>query len=118
MSSPLALRTVLGDYPHTRALKHGDITSDEVTLAFVDVKPINLAFKPMVREQQFDVCEMAIVTFVQAKAHGKPLVLLPAVMLGRFQHHCMLYNSERGPLAPTGLAGRRVGVRASSQTTG
>jgi 4,5-dihydroxyphthalate decarboxylase len=61
---------------------------------------------------------MAIVTFLMAKAHGKPLALLPAVMLGRFQHHCMLYNSERGALTPQTLAGRRVGVRAWSQTTG
>jgi 4,5-dihydroxyphthalate decarboxylase len=53
-----------------------------------------------------------------AKAHGKPLTLLPAVMLGRFQHHCMLYNSARDPLTPQTLAGRRVGVRAYSQTTG
>jgi 4,5-dihydroxyphthalate decarboxylase len=112
------LRTVLGNYPHTLSLKRGDITSPAVTLEFVDVKPTHLAFKPMVREQQFDVCEMAIVTFLMAKAQGKPLALLPAVMLGRFQHHCMLYNSERGALTPETLAGRKVGVRAYSQTTG
>ena len=118
MSSPITLHTVLGDYPHTRPLKRGEIASSEVTLAFLDVKPTNRAFKPMVREQQFDVCEMAIVTYLQAKAYDKPLLLLPAVMLGRFQHHCMLYNSERGTLAAQDLAGRRVGVRALTQTTG
>ncbi len=115
---PIALRTVLGNYPHTLALKRGEIASAAVALDFVEVKPTNQAFKPMVREQQFDVCEMAIVTFLQAKAYGKPLVLLPAVMLARFQHGCMLYNSARGALAPHELAGRRVGVRAYSQTTG
>src|SRR5207245_7518712 len=96
----------------------GEIASAAVTLDFVEVKPTNLAFKPMVREQQFDVCEIAIVTFLQAKAYGKPLALLPAVMLARFQHGCMLYNSARGALAPLELDGRRVGVRAYSQTTG
>jgi 4,5-dihydroxyphthalate decarboxylase len=115
---PTALRTVLGNYPHTLALKRGEIASPSVRLEFVDVKPTHLAFKPMVRELQFDLCEMAIVTFLMAKAHGKPLALLPAVMLGRFQHHCMLYNAERGALTPHALAGRRVGVRAYSQTTG
>jgi 4,5-dihydroxyphthalate decarboxylase len=113
-----ALRTVLGNYPHTLPLKRGEITSGAVQLDFVDVKPTHLAFKPMVRELAYDVCEMAIVTFLMAKAFGKPLALLPAVMLGRFQHHCMLYNSERGTLTPQTLAGRRVGVRAYSQTTG
>ena len=116
--APPALRTVLGNYPHTLSLKRGEIPSGAVRLDFVDVKPTHLAFKPMVRELAFDVCEMAIVTFLMAKAYGKPLALLPAVMLGRFQHHCMLYNAERGALAPQKLAGRRVGVRAWSQTTG
>jgi 4,5-dihydroxyphthalate decarboxylase len=116
--APLALRTVLGNYPHTLPLKRGEIPAGTVRLDFVDVKPTHLAFKPMVRELAYDVCEMAIVTFLMAKAYGKPLALLPAVMLGRFQHHCMLYNVERGPLSPQTLAGRRVGVRAYSQTTG
>src|SRR5437660_7152596 len=118
MNSPVRLRTVLGDYPHTLPLKRGQVTSADVALEFVDVKPTNRAFKPMVREQQFDVCEMAIVTYLQARAYGKPLALLPAAMLGRFQHHCMLYNSARGTLAPEDLPGRRVGVRAYTQTTG
>jgi 4,5-dihydroxyphthalate decarboxylase len=113
-----ALRIVLGNYPHTLSLKRGDIASDAVRLDFVDVNPTHLAFKPMVRELAFDVSEMAIVTFLMAKAYGKPLALLPAVMLGRFQHHCMLYNAERAALTPQTLAGRRVGVRAYSQTTG
>ncbi|HXW23427.1 MAG TPA: hypothetical protein VEK73_01680, partial [Xanthobacteraceae bacterium] len=117
-NDPPTLRTVLGNYPHTAALKRGAAASPAVRLDFVDVTPTHLAFKPMVRELAFDVCEMAIVTFLMARAHGKPLSLLPAVMLGRFQHHCMLYNSARGGLTPQTLAGRRVGVRAWSQTTG
>jgi 4,5-dihydroxyphthalate decarboxylase len=116
--APPALRTVLGNYPHTLPLKRGEIPSGAVRLDFIDVKPTHLAFKPMVRELAYDVSEMAIVTFLMAKAYGKPLTLLPAVMVGRFQHHCMLYNSERGPLSPQTLGGRRVGVRAYSQTTG
>jgi 4,5-dihydroxyphthalate decarboxylase len=112
------LRTVLGTYPHTAPLKRGEIGSPEVALEFADIKPTHKAFKPMVRELAYDVCEMAIVTFLQAKAHGKPLVLLPAVMLGRFQHHCLVHNADRAVLRPEQLAGRRVGVRAYSQTTG
>jgi len=116
--TPPALRMVLGNYPHTLPLKRVEISSGDVRLDFVDVKLTHLAFKPMVRELAYDVSEMAIVTFLMAKAYGKPLALLPAVMVGRFQHHCMLYNAERGALTPQTLAGRRVGVRAWSQTTG
>jgi 4,5-dihydroxyphthalate decarboxylase len=112
------LSACLGTYPHTRALKGGDIRSDRVVLNFTEINPVNRAFMPMAREQRFDVCEMAIVTYLQAKAYGKPLMLLPATMLGRFQHGALLYNAERGPLRPVDLPGRRVGVRAFSQTTG
>ena len=55
---------------------------------------------------------------MQAKAYNKGLKLLPAAMLARFQHGTFLYNAERGKLAPADLAGRRIGVRSYSQTTG
>ena len=112
------LHTVLGSYPHVGPLKRGEITSDRVRLDFVEVKPTFKAFMPMVRQQAYDLCEMAIVTYLQARAWRKPLVLLPAVMLGRFRHSALLYNAERGPLTPADLPGRRVGVRAYTQTTG
>lgn len=112
------LRTVLGTYPHTLPLKRGDVTSAKVALEFIEVKPTNRAFKPMAMQQAFDVCEMAIVTYLQARAVNKPLVLLPAVMFGRFQHGCMLYNAERGSIGPLDLGGRRIAVRAYAQTTG
>jgi 4,5-dihydroxyphthalate decarboxylase len=112
------LDACFGTYPHTRPLKNGDIKSDRLALRFTEVEPINKAFLQMVRQEKFDVSEMAIATYLQAKAYGKPLVLLPATMMGRFQHGTMLYNSERGTVTPENLHGRRVGVRAFSQTTG
>src|SRR5271154_4394633 len=112
------LDVCLGTYSHTRPLKNGDIKSDRVMLHFTEVEPINKAFLQMVRQEKFDVSEMAIATYLQAKAYGKPLTLLPVTMMGRFQHGTMLYNSERGTVTPESLAGRRVGVRAFSQTTG
>ncbi len=105
------------DYPQTKALKNGEVASDRIALTFSDIKPANKFFKPMVREQRFDISEMAIGTFLQAKAVGKPLVLLPATIMGRFQHNTILCNVAR-PLAPADLPGKRVGVRAYSQTTG
>jgi 4,5-dihydroxyphthalate decarboxylase len=109
---------LLGDYPATAALKRGDIASSSVRLDFADIKPVSAGFKRTVRDLEFDVSEIAIVTFLIAKAHGKPLTLLPAVMMGRFQHPLIVYNAERGPLGPGDLAGRRVGVRSYSVTTG
>ncbi len=112
------LDVCFGTYPHTQPLKNGDIKSDRVALRFNEVNPINKAFLMMVRQMKFDVSEMAIATYLQAKAYGKPIVLMPATMFGRFQHGTMLYNSERGAVTPGNLAGRRVGVRSFAQTTG
>jgi 4,5-dihydroxyphthalate decarboxylase len=112
------LRIALGDYPHTLPLKRGEITSPWVKLDFIEVKPLYQAFKPMVREHAYDASEMALVTYFQAREHNKGLTLLPAAMLARFQHGTMLYNAERGRLTPSDLAGKRIGVRSYSQTTG
>ncbi len=112
------LRIALGDYPHTLPLKRGQVTSPWLKLDFVEVKPMHKAFKPMVREHAYDASEMALVTYLQAKAYDKGLKLLPAAMLARFQHGCMLYNAARGKLDPASLPGCRIGVRAYSQTTG
>jgi len=111
------LQTLLGDYPLTSALKRGEIASDLVALDFADYRPINTGFKPMVREGRFDVSEMAIVTYLIAKAHQKPMVLLPAVVMGRFQHEYALYNRAKGKLTPADLKGKRVGVRSFTTTT-
>jgi 4,5-dihydroxyphthalate decarboxylase len=112
------LRTLLGDYPHTAALKAGAITSDRVALDFVNYSPTNKGFKPMVREQAFDVSEMAIVTYLIARSFAKPMVLLPAVVMGRFQHRYALYNPEHGHVSVSDLAGKRVGIRSFTTTTG
>ncbi len=112
------LSILLGNYPNAMALKKREITSNLVDLDFADVKVSNTAFKPLVREAKFDVAELAIVTYLQAKVYGKPYVLIPATVLGRGQHHTIAYNPERGLLRPSDLAGKRVGVRAYTQTTG
>ena len=72
----------------------------------------------MVREGAFDVSEMAIVTYLMAKSFGKPMVLLPNVVVARFQHAHALYNAKSGTLTPADLNGKRVGIRSFTTTTG
>ncbi|SEK61854.1 4,5-dihydroxyphthalate decarboxylase [Roseateles sp. YR242] len=112
------LRTNLADYPVTKAMKDGRVRSDIVRLDFCGPTPAHNGFKAMVRENAFDAGELAIVTYLQAKAYGKPYVLLPAPISGRFQHHCGGFNIDFGHLDPKDIEGRRVGVRTYAQTTG
>jgi 4,5-dihydroxyphthalate decarboxylase len=114
----MKLRVLLGDHPHTAALKAGKIASDLVEMEFADYKPTNKGFKPMVREAAFDVSELAIVTFLMAKAWDKPMVLLPDVMMARFQHAFAVVNLASGIATPKDLEGKRVGIRSFTTTTG
>jgi 4,5-dihydroxyphthalate decarboxylase len=114
----MRLRTLLGDHPCTAALKHGQLKSGSVTLDFVDYSPTNKGFKPMVRDAAFDVSEMAIVTYLMARSVGKPMVLLPSVVVARFQHAYALIHARLAPLTPAGLGGKRVGIRSFTTTTG
>lgn len=117
MQAPI-LRMALKNYPHTLGIKSGEIADPRVTLDCVDIDPIYRAFAPMARRQEYDVSEMAIVTYLQAKTYGKPLIMLPTVVAARLQQGCIVYNANRGPLTLADLPGKRVGVRAYSQTTG
>lgn len=118
MSAPYRLKTLLADYPVTHAIRTGAVSSPLIEFDFAPYEVSNHAFKPMVRDAAFDAGELAIATFLQAKDWGKPLVLIPATISGRFQHHCIAYNVDRGALRPEDLSGKRVGVRAYTQTTG
>jgi 4,5-dihydroxyphthalate decarboxylase len=112
------LRAVLGSYPHTAALKSGALQSPDVALDFVEVQPVHKAFAPMVRRAEYDLCELAIVTYLQAKAYGRPVVLLPAVVASRLQRGCIIYDRKNGVVTPQSLETGRIGVRAYTQTTG
>ena len=112
------LKTNLADYPQTKAIREGRVTSDVVQLDCCGPEQAHNGFKAMLRENQFDAGELAIVTYLQAKAYGKPYIALPAPISGRFQHHCAGFNRELGHLDPKDIEGKRVGVRTYAQTTG
>ena len=110
----MRLKTLLGNYPVTQALKDGRVRSPSLEFEFADVKVPHTAFKRVVRDLEFDVAEIAIVTYLMAKSFGKPLRLLPAVMFGRFQHPYLVSISGIGP---KDLEGKRIAIRSSSVTT-
>jgi 4,5-dihydroxyphthalate decarboxylase len=114
----LTLRTAVASYPHVVALKQGRVTSDRVRLDFEEMPQITRGFRRMVRTLDFDLCEIALTTLAQAHAYGKPLVGLPVVLMRGFHHGALVCRRDAAIRGPQDLAGRRVGVRAWSQTTG
>ncbi|MDX3906490.1 MAG: phosphate ABC transporter substrate-binding protein [Pigmentiphaga sp.] len=118
VAARMTLKTNLADSPVAMAMKDGRVSSDLVHLDFCGPKTAHDGFKPMIRHNAFDAGELAIVTYLQAKAYGKPFVILPTPMVGRFQHHCIGFNKEFGHLDPKDIEGKKVGVRTYAQTTG
>jgi 4,5-dihydroxyphthalate decarboxylase len=116
-AAPTAWHALLGDYPATRALRNGQVPSPLLRLDFADVAVPSKAFKRVVRDLEFDVAELALMTFLMARSRGVPLRLFPVVLFGRNPLPYLVCCADRGRLAPRDLMGRRVGVRAYTTTT-
>jgi ABC-type nitrate/sulfonate/bicarbonate transport system substrate-binding protein len=114
-----AYKTALVTYPHTQALKDGAVSPRTFTFDFEDVPVIIKAFRRMVRGLEFDISEMAITTYLTAKAHGKRFTAIPVFPMRAFHHGAILYNTTSGIRTPKDLEGKKVGVnRGYTVTTG
>jgi 4,5-dihydroxyphthalate decarboxylase len=118
MATP-AYNTALVTYPHTQALKDGTVVPRTCTLDFEEVPVIVKAFRRMVRGLEFDISEMAITTYLTAKAHGVRFTAIPVFPMRAFHHGAILYNTRSDIRTPKDLEGRKVGVnRGYTVTTG
>ena len=112
------LTIAVAEYPHTAAVRSGAISIEGVDAEIVTVKPQIGAFRRMVRNVEFDVCELAPTTYIIAKAYGAPFTALPIFVMRNFHHRGLLVHPDAGIAHPKDLEGKRVGVRAYSVTTG
>lgn len=118
MADKVKLTIAVADYPHTAAVRDGSIPIEGVDAEIVTVKPQIGAFRRMVRNVEFDVCELAPTTYIIAKAYGAPFTALPIFVMRNFHHRGLLVRPDAGIRTPKDLEGREVGVRAYSVTTG
>ena len=108
MAQPLRLNIAIADYGHTRALKSGAVPIEGVEPNFIEVKPIIGAFRRMVRDVEFDVCEMAPTTYMIARALGAPFIAIPVVVMRRFHHGGFVVRPDSGIKVPKDLEGKRL----------
>ncbi len=118
MSAPLRLKTAIATYGHTAALKDGRVAIDGVAPDFIEITPIIQAFRRMVRDVEFDICEMAPATYMIARSFGAPFKALPVFIYRRFHHGGFVVRQDAGIRRPKDLEGKKVGVRAYSVSTG
>lgn len=118
MSQPLVLRIAIGKHDHVEPLRDGTVASERLHLEFVEFDPLPKAFRQMVRHLDLDVSEMALTTHVLAHHFGRPITALPIPLWRRLHHSNLVCAAGSDVGGPKDLEGRKVGVRAYSQTTG
>ena len=118
MTGKVHLKLAIAEHPHTSAIRDGSIPIEGVDAEFITVKPQIGAFRRMVRDVEFDVCELAPTTYIIARAYGAPFVGLPIFVVRRFHHGGLLVRPDANIKTPKDLEGKKVGVRAYSVTTG
>jgi 4,5-dihydroxyphthalate decarboxylase len=116
-ATPIPLKVLLGNYPDTLALKRGEVRARDIALDFTEIEPVHAGFDRTVRDLEFDISELALVTFLLAKAAGVPLVLLPMVTFSRPQQPYLVYNARRGVIRPSDLPGKTLACRLYSSST-
>ena len=113
------LKTVTRTQGNNQALKDGTVAPRTFAFDFEEVPVLVDAFRRMVRGLEFDICEMAITTYICAKAHGKRMTAVPVFLVRAFHHGAILLNNKAGIRTPKDLEGRKVGVnRGYTVTTG
>jgi 4,5-dihydroxyphthalate decarboxylase len=111
--------TVTRTQGNNQALKDGTVRPKTFEFDFVEVDPLIAAFRRMVRGLEFDICEMAITTYICARANGKKMTAIPVFLVRAFHHGAILVNADAGIRSPKDLEGKRVGVnRGYTVTTG
>jgi 4,5-dihydroxyphthalate decarboxylase len=118
MSEP-SLRTVSRTQGANIALKTGEVQPHGYRLEFEEVPVLVHAFRRMVRALEFDVCEMALTTYLCAREHGVPFTAIPTFLVRGLHHGAVVRAADTELALPDGLHGTRIGVnRGYTVTTG
>ena len=118
MAGNLKLDIAIAELPNTSKIRDGSIPIEGVDANFLTISPQIGAFRRMVRDLEFDVCEVAPTTYIIARGYGIPIIGLPVFVTRTFHHHGLLVRPDAGINTPKDLEGKKVGVRAYSVTTG
>lgn len=118
MTEAPVLKIAIGKHAHAAPLRDGRVTSDKLKLDFIDIEPLPKAFRQMVRSDDLDIAEMAVVTYLLAHHFEKPITGLAIPLWSRLPHTNLVCPKDSPLTGPADLTGKAVGVRAYAQTSG
>lgn len=113
----LTLKIAIDRTPYTEALFNGTVASERVDFDFISVQPITRAFRRMVRGLEFDACEIALATLAVAHRFEIPITGIAATLLREYPLSKLVCLQDSPLRQGANLRGRRIAVRAYSQTT-
>lgn len=115
----LKLKTVFRTQGNNEALKDGTVQPQSFDFEFEEVEPLIAAFRRMVRGREYDICELALTTYICSRAFQKGFTAVPIFLVRAFHHGAILHNIKTGIKSPKELEGKKVGVnRGYTVTTG
>ena len=96
MSEKLRLTLATGDYEIVRAIKEGTLQPDGMELTVLTDMDSGARHDRMVRNREFDICELSGSSTLMAKDRGYDLVAIPVFLHRRFRHGFIFINSHKG----------------------
>jgi 4,5-dihydroxyphthalate decarboxylase len=117
-TTTLTLTAAVRSHGGALPLFSGAIAMDGLRLDHIKVEPQIAAYRRMVRDLAFDVCELAPTTYLCAKGFDKQFTAIPVFLTRDFHHRSVVCNVASGIKEPRDLLGKKFGVRAYTVTTG
>ena len=118
MADPLKMKIVVGNYGHTEPVTSGRVPIEGVQPEFIKIEPLIAAFRRMVRDVEFDVCEVACTTYIVSRAYGRPFKALPLFLMRNFhhaRHRLPRRRRHQGAEGPRGQESRRARLHGNDR---
>jgi 4,5-dihydroxyphthalate decarboxylase len=108
--SKLPITIACEHYDRVQAIRDGRVEVAGCDVNFLELGPEELFFRAL-RNQEFDVCELSMSSYLVGVAKGNAAYVAIPVFLSRvFRHSAIYIRTDRGIERPADLKGRRVGV--------
>ena len=116
MVAKIKLTLACGDYEIIRSLKEGAVTADGIELNVLTGMDSSSRHWRMLRNQEFDVCELSGSSFLIAKDRGYSFTAIPVFLHRRFRHGFIFINRNKGIEKPSDLNGKTIGLKTYQAT--
>jgi len=116
MSTKLKLTLACGGYEIVRSLTDGSIAPDGIELNVLTDMDSSSRHWRMIRNEEFDVCELSGSSYLMAKDRGQGFTAIPIFLHRRFRHGFIFINKSKGITKPKDLNGKKIGLKTYQAT--